>query len=101
MKIHRTKILGFTLLLAGLALCGAGLWLLLSPAQYQATARIKLELDAGDIMGNGQGMPYDPYFIQTEFEVMQSQIVLGKVVEALNLNAEWGKNMVMALHSKR
>ena len=35
--------------------------------------------------------PYDPYFIQTEFEVIQSELILGKVIESLNLNVEWGK----------
>jgi capsular exopolysaccharide synthesis family protein len=33
---------------------------------------------------------YDPYFIQTEFNIIQSEVVLGKVVEAMNLNEEWG-----------
>jgi uncharacterized protein involved in exopolysaccharide biosynthesis len=85
-------ILGFTLLLAGLVLCGIGLWLLLSPAQYAATTRIKVEneaaLSAGDMSGD---MSYDPYFIQTEFEVIQSQLVLSNVVFSLNLNKIWGE----------
>jgi capsular exopolysaccharide synthesis family protein len=34
---------------------------------------------------------YDPYFIQTEFEVLKSEVILGKVVEDLKLNEEWGK----------
>ena len=34
---------------------------------------------------------YDPYFIQTEFELIQSEVILGKVVEDLDLNREWGK----------
>jgi len=88
MQILRTKILGFTLLLGGLVLCVIGLWLLLSPAQFQAITKIKLETDEPDV--NGQGS-YDPYFVQTESEIIQSQAVLGKVVEALNLNVEWGK----------
>ena len=90
MQILRTKILGFMLLLGGLALSGTGLWLLLSPAQYQAMARIKLEPDTGGDDGNGQGM-YDPYFIQTELEIIQSPLVLSDVVKSLNLNVEWGK----------
>jgi uncharacterized protein involved in exopolysaccharide biosynthesis len=64
---------------------------LLSPAQYQATARIEINPDVTDINQHGQGMSHDPYFIQTEFEVLQSQAVLGKVINALNLNVEWGK----------
>jgi uncharacterized protein involved in exopolysaccharide biosynthesis len=95
MEIRRATILGFTLFMAGLALCGAGLWLLFSPAQYRATAVIKLEPDVSDI--NGIGGPardssvYDPYFIQITFEIIQSEVVLGKVVKAMNLNVEWGE----------
>jgi len=92
METLRTKILGFALLLAGLALCGAGLWLLLSPAQYQATARIKINQDMPPIHGNGQVEPgYDPYFIQTDFEVIQSEIVLSNVISTLNLSEKWGE----------
>jgi uncharacterized protein involved in exopolysaccharide biosynthesis len=95
MEICRATILGFTLFMAGVALCGFGLWLLLSPAQYRATVRIELLPEPMDI--NGIGGPvgdspvYDPYFIQTTFEIIQSEDVLGKVVEAMNLNVEWGR----------
>jgi len=34
---------------------------------------------------------YDPYFIQTTFEIMQSSLVLSNVISTLNLNVEWGK----------
>ena len=34
---------------------------------------------------------YDPYFVQTEFEAIQSEAVLGKVIKDLNLNEAWGK----------
>ena len=46
-------------------------------------------------MGGGMqaysGGGYDPYFIQTEFEKMQSEKVLGRVIETLGLNDAWGK----------
>jgi uncharacterized protein involved in exopolysaccharide biosynthesis len=77
------------LLLAGVALFGAGLWLLLSPAQYLATARIKIQPDSEDVNGNEQGMAYDPYFLQTYFEIIQSQLVLSNVIATLNLNTQW------------
>jgi capsular exopolysaccharide synthesis family protein len=54
-----------------------------------------VENDSADV-GNGQ-LPqisqsgYDPYFIQTTFEIMQSQLVLSNVIAQLNLNVEWGK----------
>jgi uncharacterized protein involved in exopolysaccharide biosynthesis len=84
-------IIGFALLIAGLALFGAGLWFLLAPAQYRATTRIIIQPDYGESSDTGQDISYNPYFIQTEFELIQSQIILDKVIATLNLNAEWGK----------
>ena len=67
----------------------------LLPESYASTARIRIEPDTiSDIRGVGDAMPYaayDPYFIQTEFEVIQDRVVLGKVIESLNLNEVWGK----------
>ena len=64
------------------------------PESYSSTARIEVENDVTDIPGM-TGAPsvgyYDPYFIQTTFEIMQSQLVLSNVISALNLNTEWGK----------
>lgn len=91
MEISPKKLLGFSLLLVGLLWCGLGLWLMLSPAQYQATARIEMNTDSFDIPPNGQGMSYDPFFIQAEFDAIQSQVVLGKVANSLNLNVVWAK----------
>ena len=65
------------------------------PESYASTCRIKVENDVNDSSGGSamtpSMMPYDPYFIQTTFEIMQSQIVLSNVISALNLNVEWGK----------
>ena len=68
---------------------------LLLPESYASTAQIRIEPDiVSDISGVGGNVTYtayDPYFIQTEFEIIQDHVVLGKVIEALNLNDEWGK----------
>jgi uncharacterized protein involved in exopolysaccharide biosynthesis/Zn-dependent protease with chaperone function len=87
--------------LSGVALLGIGLLLIIlgvrlavSPATYQSTTRIKIERDLTDIRGLGdqRGNPsYDPYFIQTEFELLQSEVILGKVIDDLDLNSKWGK----------
>jgi capsular polysaccharide biosynthesis protein len=64
------------------------------PESFSSTARIKVERDQTDIGGmveRGGMVGYDPYFIQTEFELIQSEIILGKVIEDLDLNKEWGK----------
>jgi len=54
------------------------------PESYASTARIKVEPDTiSDISGMSEGgvdvpyAPYDPYFIQTAFEIIQDQVVLG------------------------
>jgi len=59
------------------------------PESYASTARIKVESDPAD--GTSQSPSYDPYFIQTTFEIIQSQLVLNRVIDWLNLNVEWGK----------
>jgi capsular exopolysaccharide synthesis family protein len=68
------------------------------PESYSSTARIKIEPDTiADIQpvaagaGEGTYAPYDPYFIQTAFEIIQDQVVLSKVIAKLDLNNEWGK----------
>jgi Mg-chelatase subunit ChlD/tetratricopeptide (TPR) repeat protein len=59
--------------------------------QTESFARVKVERDQSDISGiAGQPSPgYDPYFIQTEFEVIQSEVVLGKVIDKLHLDQSW------------
>ncbi len=64
------------------------------PESFSSTARIKVERDQSDIPGmadRGGTIGYDPYYIQTEFELIQSEVVLGKVIEDLDLNNVWGK----------
>lgn len=59
------------------------------PNSYASTARIKIENHAtADKVES-----YDPYFIQTEFEVIQSEVILSKVIEELDLNTVWGKKV--------
>ncbi len=67
------------------------------PESYASTCRIKVEGEngGGDInssTGNpATQSPYDPFFIQTTFEIIQSEVVLSNVVNQLNLNVVWGK----------
>jgi uncharacterized protein involved in exopolysaccharide biosynthesis len=67
----------------------------LLPETYASTCRIKVENDAvGGFNGNTitDAMKFsDPYFIQTTFEIMQSQLVLSNVIASLDLNTKWGK----------
>jgi len=63
------------------------------PESFSSSTRIKIERDQTDIIGfveRGGSGGCDPYFIQTEFELIQSELILGKVVGDLDLNREWG-----------
>jgi polysaccharide biosynthesis transport protein len=90
-RIRKTVILAVFLLVV----ITATLVTFILPESYASTARIKIERDSPDISGlmdarNGMA-PYDPFFIQTEFELIQSDVILNKVIDDLNLNTEWGK----------
>src|ERR1039458_2978419 len=65
------------------------------PESFVGTARVNVQHEGSDIpsMANGNSIGafgVDPYFIQTELEIMQSQKLLKEVVEKLNLNEKWG-----------
>ena len=89
-RIRKTVILAVFLLVV----ITATLVTFILPESYSSLARIKVERDRSDIAdltGASVMGSYDPYFIQTEFEVIQSEVVLGKVIEAEDLNTKWGK----------
>jgi capsular exopolysaccharide synthesis family protein len=59
---------------------------------FCSTVRIAVEKTMTDIdpLGRTQGpMQFDPYFIQTEFEKIQSKSILYPVIEGLGLNKRW------------
>src|SRR5271170_6245688 len=90
-RIRKTVILAVFLLVV----ITATIVTFILPEQYSSKARIKVERDSTDVAAV-DGQPtmhgvYDPYFIQTEFEVMQSEKILDRVIDALDLNTKWGK----------
>jgi len=89
-RIRKTVIISVFLLIA----ITATVVTFILPESYSSTARIEINPDISDIPGmNGMQSPYapyDPYLIQTEFEIMQSEKVLGRVIGALDLNNKWG-----------
>jgi uncharacterized protein involved in exopolysaccharide biosynthesis len=86
-------IVGFCVLIIGLALCAAGLWSLLSPVRYQAVVKIKIEpdvvSDVGSPSGDGVYQPYDPYFMETELKIIVSDRVLKSAAQKLSLEEKW------------
>src|ERR1044071_2424873 len=91
-RIRKTVILAVFLLVV----ITATLVTFILPESFASTARIKVERDVTDIegmAGNRMNMGYDPFFIQTEFEAIQSELILGKVVDTLDLNTVWGAKL--------
>lgn len=89
-RIRKTVILAVFLLV----LTTATVVTFILPESYASVARIRVEREGYDIepiTGRPYQQGYDPYFIQTEFEVIQSSLVLNKVIESLNLNEVWQK----------
>src|SRR4029077_11730599 len=88
-RIRKTVILAVFLLVV----ITATVVTFILPESFASSARIKIERDGTDIpfadAQSGQRI-YDPYFIQTEFEVIQSEIILSKVADELRLNEVWG-----------
>jgi hypothetical protein len=70
-----------------LILCTTVAITFLLPESYASTACIKVEMDKPVPSASS----YDPYFLQTTFEIIQTQTVLGPVIDKLHLNTIWGK----------
>jgi len=86
-RIRKTVILAVFLLVV---ITATVVTLSLTPS-YRSTARIKVERDQSDIAGmtgpQMVGLQYDPYFIQTEYEVIQSELILERIFSPTNLIA--------------
>jgi capsular exopolysaccharide synthesis family protein len=90
-RIRKTVILAVFLLVV----ITATIVTFILPESYSSKATIRVDRDVTDIPAV-DGQPavrqiYDPYFIQTEFQVIQSERVLDKVIEQLDLNERWRK----------
>lgn len=65
------------------------------PSMFRSTALIKVNLEAPDVNPFGADMPgnvYDPYFLRTQFSIIQSRPIAEKVVDSLNLQQVWGRD---------
>ena len=90
-RIRKTVILAVFLLVS---LTTTVVTYLLPPA-YSSRALISIEQDVPDAPARETAYyyhaPADPFFIQTEFERIQSKPVLYQVITNLNLREEWGR----------
>jgi succinoglycan biosynthesis transport protein ExoP len=69
---------------------------------YAASTRIKVERERPSVEVFRQEMirDYDPYFLQTQYEIIQSQKILNPVIERLNLIKIWAdRNQPLAIPS--
>ena len=109
-RIRKTVILAVFLLVV----ITATLVTFVLPERFQSTAKIKVERDQTDIASMTTPMmpgSYDPYFIQTEFEVIQSELILGQVADTMTLKDEhnqekpiaevWGKRYMGGVNATR
>ena len=90
-RIRKTVILAVFLLVV----ITATVVTLMYPESYAATASIQVDQERPDINMNGIqgniGSGYDAYFLLTEFQTIQSQPVLSRVSEKMDLKKVWGK----------
>jgi uncharacterized protein involved in exopolysaccharide biosynthesis len=84
MKRCRVSFEGILFLLLGVALVIGGVLILSRANEYQAVARIKVHRALNSSPVSEQQTSYDPYFIQTEFEVLRSEAVLRQVAESIH-----------------
>ena len=65
------------------------------PRMYEAEAKISLREDQADVdpfeRQNMMGFSYNPFFLRTQFEIIQSRQILFTVIANLKLESEWGK----------
>jgi capsular exopolysaccharide synthesis family protein len=90
-RIRKTVILAVFLLVV----TTATLVTFILPEAFSSTARIRVERDRSDIQEfTSAASPlaggYDPFFMQTEFEIIKSETVLTNVIRKLELNQKWG-----------
>ncbi len=62
----------------------------LLPKQYESTALIQVQENADfEIFQQGRSSGWDPRFVSTQFEILQSRDILGPVVKKLELDQKW------------
>src|SRR6266403_4871388 len=77
-RIRKTVILAVFLLVA----ITTTLVTFILPESYSSTVRMKVEKDNGDVANFGGQSSlggFDPYWVQTEFETIQSKSILNQV----------------------
>jgi capsular exopolysaccharide synthesis family protein len=69
---------------------------LMLPNIYASSVRISVREDSPEInpfsfQQQSYAVPYNPYFLRTQFEIIQSKPIFEAVINRLNLQQQWGK----------
>jgi capsular polysaccharide biosynthesis protein len=82
-----------TFLFVFMLVCGASIIITSTiPKAYASTARLKVEYKETDSrQANAEKETYDPVLAKTEAEVINSELIMKKVIDELNLNVTWGE----------
>ena len=97
MKKPLLMTLGILLITAGpLVVLTGTVYTLMLPNMYVSSARISVseptpKIDPFADQKNYEAV-YDPNFLRTQFEIIQSQPILYEVINRLNLQAKWGSD---------
>src|SRR6185436_18390767 len=63
------------------------------PETFSSMVRIRVEKDALDVGGIGErtqgATGFDPFWVQDQFETIQSKVILYTVISNLNLTKKW------------
>ena len=89
-RVRKTVILAVFLLVA----ITTTLVTFILPPTFASVVRISVQKDAGDIPGMNTVQAYasfDPYWVQTEFEKIESKMILYQVIDNLKLSQAWGE----------
>jgi succinoglycan biosynthesis transport protein ExoP len=89
-RVRKTVILAVFLLVA----ITTTLVTFILPPTFASIVRIFVQKDAGDIAGIGMIQSFnsfDPYWVQTEFEKIESKLILHQVIDNLKLSQTWGE----------
>ncbi len=89
-RIRKTVIIAVFLLVA----ITTTLVTFILPESFASTARIEVEKDAPDVQSfdnRSSYQAYDPYWIETEFQKIQSKSILHQVITNLHLNKKWAE----------
>ena len=89
-RIRKTVILAVFLLVA----ITTTLVTFVLPPKYASTAKIAIEKDMTDTGGIGEQRmvsQFDPYWVQGQFEKIQSKLILYEVLDDLGLPKKWGE----------